>query len=189
MRFHDTKIPGVMVIEGDVFADDRGSVMPAWIAAEFAAHGLAEAFVQWNIVRNHRRGTLRGMHYQRPPHGEAKLVRAIRGSIFDVAVDIRTGSPRYGEHLSAILSADNMRQFWVPAGYAHGFCTLEPDTEVIYKVTAYYSAAHDRGLAWDDPDLGIEWPAQAEAILSDKDRQHPRLKDLPPPFRMEEMTS
>lgn len=126
---------------------------------------------------------MRGLHFQKPPHAQGKLVRVARGAIFDVAVDIRRGSPTYGRHVTAVLSAENWAQLWVPAGFAHGFCTLEPDTEVLYKVTDYYTPECDCGLRWNDPELGIEWPVKRdEAIVSDKDRSHPALADLEPVF-------
>ncbi len=140
-------------------------------------------FVQDNQSRSTQAGTIRGFHFQSPPAEQGKLVRVVRGAVFDVAVDIRRGSPTYGKFVSATLSAENWAQLWAPAGFAHGFCTLEPDTEVIYKVTSYYSRGHDLGLAWDDPALAIPWPvAPDRAILSEKDRAHPTLKDLPAYF-------
>ena len=127
---------------------------------------------------------MRGLHFQAPPHAQAKLVRVTRGSVYDVAVDIRVGSPTYGRHAGVILSAANWTQMWIPAGFAHGFCTLEPDTEVIYKVTAYYAPESDRGLKWDDAELAIDWPVEAgSATLSDKDRNLPGLKQMAPAFR------
>ena len=176
MRFHDTKIPGVMVIEGDVFADDRGSVMPAWIAAEFAARGLADAFVQWNIVRNHRRGTLRGMHYQRQPFAEAKLVRAIRGSIFDVAVDLRPESPTFCQWTGIELRAARPHLFYLPEGIAHGYQTLEDDAEVMYLVSAPYSASHQAGVRWNDPAFGIEWPITPPPVIHARDASYPDVQ-------------
>jgi dTDP-4-dehydrorhamnose 3,5-epimerase len=126
---------------------------------------------------------LRGLHYQIPPHAQGKLVRCIRGAILDVAVDIRVGSPTYAQHLAVELSAANWRQLWVPPGFAHGYLTLEDDCEVIYKVTDYYAPACDRGIAWDDPGLGIDWRvSDSDVILSDKDRKLPRLADAAPAF-------
>jgi dTDP-4-dehydrorhamnose 3,5-epimerase len=126
------------------------------------------------------RGVVRGLHFQIPPFAQDKLIRVIRGSIFDVAVDLRRESATYGKHVARVISATNWNQFLVPIGFAHGFCTLEANTEVIYKVTNYYAQEHDRGLMWNDPDLKIAWPiAEGEAILSDKDRKQPRFRDLP----------
>ncbi|WP_422732923.1 dTDP-4-dehydrorhamnose 3,5-epimerase [Microbaculum marinum] len=147
------------------------------------AAGVGEPFVQDNHSLSGQAGVIRGLHFQAPPHAQGKLVRVSRGAILDVAVDIRTGSPTYGRHVARELSAENWLQLWVPPGFAHGFCTLVPDTEVQYKVTAYYAPDHDHGLAFDDPALGIDWPVDAaDAILSDKDRRHPALSDLPAHF-------
>jgi dTDP-4-dehydrorhamnose 3,5-epimerase len=127
---------------------------------------------------------LRGLHFQTPPHAQGKLLRCTRGAILDVAVDIRLGSPSYGRHVVAELSADNWRQLWVPPGFAHGYVTLEDDCEVFYKVTDYYAPECDRGIAWDDPALGIDWRIPAsDVLLSDKDRKQPLLKDAPPAFQ------
>ena len=175
MRFHETRIPGVLVVEGDVFADERGSVMPAWIAAEFAGRGLTDTFVQCNIVRNHRRGTLRGMHYQRPPHAEAKLVRATRGSVFDVAVDLRAGSPTFGQWTGIELSEARPHLFYLPEGIAHGYQTLDDDAEVMYLVSAPYSAAHQAGVRWNDPAFGIEWP-MTPSVIHPRDAGYPDLQ-------------
>jgi len=130
------------------------------------------------------RGVVRGLHFQSPPEGQGKLVRVAAGSILDVAVDIRQGSPTYGRHVAIVLTATEGNQLFVPEGFAHGFCTLEPNTEVVYKVSRYYSPAHDLGMLWNDPSLGIAWPvSESAALLSDKDRRAPRLVELPPYFR------
>jgi dTDP-4-dehydrorhamnose 3,5-epimerase len=140
-------------------------------------------FVQDNFSFSKARGVIRGLHFQSPPFAQGKLVRVTRGAIFDVAVDIRRGAPTFGEFISVILSAENWFQLWVPPGFAHGFCALEPNSEVAYKVTEFYNSDHDFGLAWDDPALGIPWPVAAEdAFLSERDRLHPILSALPAYF-------
>lgn len=165
------------------FGDHRGFFSETYNKRALAEAGLDLEFVQDNHSLSAQKGTLRGLHFQTPPFGQDKLVRVTRGAILDVAVDLRRGSPTYGQHVSAELSAESWSQLLVPIGFAHGFVTLEPDTEVLYKVTQYYSPECDRGLLWNDPDLGIPWPvAEADAILSDKDRKHPRLRDLPDIF-------
>lgn len=183
MNIEPTEIPEVLLITPNRFGDARG-----WFSETFRADRLAEAgfdrpFVQDNHSLSGDRGTVRGLHFQVAPHAQDKLVRCTRGRILDVAVDIRVGSPTYGRHVSAELSAENGRQLLVPIGFAHGFLTLEPDCEVQYKVTGYYSKECDRGILWNDPDLGIDWTtAASEAILSDKDRNAPLLKDCEPFF-------
>jgi dTDP-4-dehydrorhamnose 3,5-epimerase len=141
--------------------------------------GIDVRFVQENHALSRIKGTIRGLHFQIGPAAQGKLVRCVRGSIFDVAVDIRRGSPTFGRHVSLILSTENWKQPYVPIGFAHGYCTLEPETEVTYKVTAYYDPASERGLAWDDPEIGIAWPVDGEkAVLVSRDRLHPRLSEL-----------
>jgi dTDP-4-dehydrorhamnose 3,5-epimerase len=175
----DLSLPGVKLITPKIFRDARGLFCETFNARALAAVGVLDAFVQDNHSLSLKKGVVRGLHFQIPPHAQAKLVRVTRGSIFDVAVDIRVGSPTYGHHVSAVLSAGNWQQIWIPEGFAHGFCTLEPDTEVLYKVTDYYAPECDRGLKWDDPALAIAWPvASHEAVLSPKDAQHPPLADL-----------
>lgn len=172
-------IPDVKIIRPKKFGDHRGFFSETYSRKAFEAAGLHYDFVQDNQSLSVEVGTVRGLHFQLPPFAQDKLVRVVRGAILDVAVDIRTGSPTYGRHVSAVVSAEEWNQILVPVGFAHGFCTLEPNTEVVYKVTNFYSAAHDRGLLWNDPDLGIEWPVAADkALLSDKDLKHPRLAEL-----------
>jgi dTDP-4-dehydrorhamnose 3,5-epimerase len=176
-------IPDVKLITPRVFLDERGCFFETYSRKDMSQAGIGCEFVQDNQSLSRAKGVMRGMHYQMAPHPQAKLVRVTKGAIFDVAVDIRQGSPSFGRHVTAVLSAINRSQMWIPIGFAHGFCTLEPDTEVIYKVSDYYAPECDRGIALDDPDLGIPWPiAPAEATLSDKDRKHPRLRDLPAQF-------
>lgn len=176
-------VPGPVLIEARRFGDARGFFLESWSARDFAALGIPDLFVQDNHSLSAAIGTVRGLHFQVPPHPQAKLVRVLRGAILDVAVDIRRSSPHFGRHVAVVLSAANARQLYVPAGFAHGFCTLEPDTEVAYKVSDIYAPACDRAIAWDDPDLALPWPVGAgEAILSDKDRRAPRLADAPELF-------
>lgn len=183
LTIEDTAIPAVKIITTRRFGDERGFFTETWNRRRFAEAGIDLDFVQDNHSLSGPAGTVRGLHFQSPPFAQDKLVRVVRGRILDVAVDIRRSSPTYGRHVAVELSAGNGRQLLVPVGFAHGFCTLEPDTEVVYKVTAYYAPEHDHGLAFDDPDLAIDWPvARAAAVLSDKDRTHPRLAELPEYF-------
>jgi dTDP-4-dehydrorhamnose 3,5-epimerase len=159
--------------------DARGFFSETWSRAAFTAIGIDCDFVQDNHSLSRHKSTVRGLHFQTPPFAQAKLVRVARGAILDVAVDIRHGSPTFGQHVAVELSAENWRQLFVPEGFAHGFCTLEADTEVLYKVSAPYAPDHDKGLMWNDPALAIGWPVEAgEAVVSDKDRAHPRLAEL-----------
>ena len=178
-----TALPEVKVITPKRLGDERGFFSEIYNRQRFEAAGIDVDFVQDNHSWSAQPGTIRGLHFQSHPHAQAKLVRVVRGRILDVAVDIRRSSATYGQHVAVELSAENWRQLWVPAGFAHGFCTLEPGSEVLYKVSRYYSADDDHGLAFDDPALGIAWPvAPDRAVLSDRDRRHPRLADLPPYF-------
>lgn len=178
-----TDIPAVKVVEPKRFGDSRGYFVETWNKKRFPEHGLDLEFVQDNESLSAPVGTVRGLHFQKHPNAQAKLVRVLRGRVFDVAVDLRRSSPSYGKHVTVELSAANGRQLFIPIGFAHGLCTLEPDVVLAYKVTGYYSAADDLGLAWDDPDLAIRWPVDpAEAALSDKDKRQPKFKDLPTYF-------
>ena len=183
MQIEDTALAGVKIVTPKKFGDARGFFSEVFSRKAFADAGLALDFVQDNHSYSAEVGVVRGLHFQREPFGQDKLVRVARGRILDVAVDVRRGSPTYGRHVAVELSAANWRQLLVPIGFAHGFCVLEPDTEVLYKVTNFYSPAHDGGIAFDDPDLNIQWGIDpARAILSDKDRKLPRLADIAPPF-------
>ena len=183
MKLTPQSIPDVLLIEPAKHGDARGFFSEVWKRSALAARGFTADFVQDNHSHSQAVGVLRGLHFQRPPAAQGKLVRVIRGRILDVAVDIREGSPTFGQHVAVELSAENWRQLWVPRGFAHGFLTLEPDTEVIYKVDSEYDAAADAGIAWDDPALGIEWPLPPGGpTLSDKDRRAPRLAEIAPPF-------
>lgn len=184
MQFEPTAIPDVVVVTPKRFGDDRGWFSEVFRQDLFDASVGSTVFVQDNQSFSKPQGTVRGLHFQRHPKAQGKLVRCVRGAILDVAVDIRVGSPSFGRHVAVRLDSQSGRQLWVPVGFTHAFCTLEPDTEVIYKVTNPYSPADDGGILWNDPDLGIDWPvSEAEATLSDKDRKLPRLKDLPETFR------
>jgi len=183
--FEGLNIPEVVVVQATKHGDSRGFFSETYSQRAFFDAGLRVGFVQDNHAFSSQEGTVRGLHFQTPPFAQAKLVRVARGAIFDVAVDLRTGSPTYGRHAAAVISADSWNQIFVPVGFAHGFATLEPDTEVLYKVSASYSPEHDKGLLWNDPELGIEWPVASDAILSDKDRGQPRLADLPNFFEYE----
>ncbi len=173
-------IPDVKIIRPTKHGDGRGFFSEAYSQKSMEAAGMESVFVQDNHSLSADAGTVRGLHFQTHPFAQDKLVRVTRGKILDVAVDLRSGSPTYGKHVSAIISAEEWNQILVPIGFAHGLVTLEPNTEVLYKVSNFYSADCDKGLLWNDPDLGIDWPVNAdEAILSAKDKMQPRLADLP----------
>jgi dTDP-4-dehydrorhamnose 3,5-epimerase len=177
MKIEHLSIDDVLLITPQRFADARGFFAETWSRTRLAAAGLDIDFVQDNQSRSHQ-GVVRGLHCQIGPNAQGKLVRALRGAIWDVAVDIRRGSASYGQHVAAILSAENGAQLWVPPGFLHGFCALEPDTDVLYKVDAPYDRAAERGVVWDDPGLALPWPLQqGEAIVSDKDMVLPRLAE------------
>lgn len=176
MRIIPTELPEVLIVEPTVHRDDRGFFLETWHAQKYAAAGLDVRFVQDNHSRS-RRGTLRGLHAQLPrPQG--KLVRASLGEVFDVAVDIRRGSPRYGRSVGVVLSADNFRQLFIPEGFAHGFCVLSDEAEIQYKCTDFYDPAAELTIAWDDPALAIAWPAIGTPTLSAKDRAARRLAEF-----------
>lgn len=167
-------------------ADDRGYFSEIFRQSAFEVAAGQVSLVQENESLSVRAGTVRGLHFQLAPFAQGKLVRCLAGAIFDVAVDLREGSPTRGRWVGVTLSAERGNQLWIPEGFAHGFCTLLPNTRVCYKVSAYYSAEHDRGVAWDDPEIGVAWPDLADPeTLSAKDRAQPRLADLPARFAME----
>jgi dTDP-4-dehydrorhamnose 3,5-epimerase len=177
LQVQPLSLPGVMLVHGARFKDQRGYFAETYARPDFVAVGLDNEFIQDNQSLSTTAGTIRGLHFQKPPFEQAKLVRVLRGRIFDVVVDIRRRSPSFGQHVSVELSAESGKQLFVPAGFAHGFCTLVPDTEDFYKVDAAYSATHDAGVNWADPEIGIRWPVAGEdAIHSDKDRQLPPLR-------------
>jgi dTDP-4-dehydrorhamnose 3,5-epimerase len=176
-----TVLPEIVVVEPKVFQDARGWFCESYSLRNFKPLGIDDVFVQDNHSFSVKKGVIRGLHYQRPPMDQSKLVSCTAGSVFDVAVDIRHGSPRYGKWFGVILSAENRKQLYIPRGFAHGFLTLEDDCEVQYKVDNYYSAEHDRGIRFDDKDIGIEWGV-TEPLLSDKDGKLPYLKDCAKDF-------
>ena len=180
VKFTPTKIPDVILIEPEVFEDMRGSFFESYNEEIFSANGITLLFVQDNQSRS-KRGVLRGLHFQVAPKQQAKLVRVTNGEAFDVAVDIRHGSKTFGQHVSTLLSAENKKMLYIPIGFAHGFLALQDDTEVHYKVSSAYSPLHERGLAWDDAMIGIQWPKlDIDYILSDKDRRYSRLFEIKP---------
>lgn len=186
MQVIETAIPGVLRITPPRFADARGFFSETWSAARLAGAGVETAFVQDNHSYSAAAGTVRGLHYQRPPHVQGKLVRVARGAIRDVAVDVRAGSPTYGRWVAEELSAENGAQLWIPRGFLHGFVTLVPDTEVLYKVDAPYAPDCDGAIRFDDPDLAVDWGlAPGAAVLSDKDAAAPSFRDFATPFRHE----
>jgi dTDP-4-dehydrorhamnose 3,5-epimerase len=172
MIFRETPIGGAVLVELEPVGDERGSFARTFAVDEFAAHGLETGVVHCNTSTNVRAGTLRGLHYQVPPHAEAKLVRCVRGAIYDVVVDLRPESPTFCTWYSVELSARNLLTLFIPAGLAHGFQTLEDDTEVLYQMFAPYSPEHARGVRWDDPVFGIEWPDADVRTISDRDRTY-----------------
>lgn len=182
MEIEQTPLPGVVLLTPKRFGDDRGFFCESWNAARMAEAGLDVAFVQDNHSLSKTTGTLRGLHFQSPPHAQAKLVRCGRGSLWDVAVDIRKGSPTFGQWFGTELSFENGKQLLIPAGFLHGFVTLEPDTEVVYKCSDYYAPECDGAVLWNDPDLAIDWPLEGDPMLSGKDAAAARMADFDSPF-------
>ncbi len=183
MEVRSTQIPDVKLLVLRKHGDTRGFFSETYNRRDFAAIGIGLEFVQDNQALSAPAGTVRGLHYQLAPAAQAKLVRVTRGRIFDVAVDIRRGSPSFGKFASSELSAEEWYQLYVPAGFAHGYCTLTADTEVIYKVSDYYNPVHERAIRWNDPAIGIPWPVgEAMAIISDRDRRSPLLAQQPDLF-------
>ncbi|MCD6319804.1 MAG: dTDP-4-dehydrorhamnose 3,5-epimerase [Candidatus Desulfofervidaceae bacterium] len=172
-NFIPLELPGVILIEPKVFSDERGFFMEVYKSKDFATFGITDQFVQDNHSCS-AKGVLRGLHYQKHPMAQTKLVRCIKGAIFDVAVDIRKGSPTYGKWVGVTLSADNKKMLYIPVGFAHGFFTLEDETEVIYKVSNFYSPENECGIIWNDPQIGIRWPS-LNPILSERDKKWPLL--------------
>lgn len=180
MKVERLAIPEILLLTPARYSDGRGFFSETWNQHRFKEIGIPGPFVQDNHSYSAPRGTVRGLHLQIEPSVQGKLVRVTRGSIWDVAVDVRHGSPTFGQQVAAELTAENWQQLWIPGGFLHGFCTLEPDTEVVYKVTAPYDKAAERGVIWNDPDLAVPWPVgSADAVLSDKDRVLPRFAECP----------
>lgn len=176
MRIQTTPIKGLCVVETDVFSDNRGFFMESYHRERYRDAGIVADFAQDNISFS-RKGVVRGLHFQKYPFAQGKLVSVAAGSVFDVAVDIRVKSPTFGAWFGVELSAKNNKQFWIPEGFAHGFMALEDDTVFLYKCTNVYSATHDAGIAWNDPEIGIKWPIpETETIVSEKDQKHPTLR-------------
>ncbi len=182
--FERLDIPEVILVRPKVFEDERGFFLETYKQSAFSRAGIPQGFAQDNHSRSVE-GVLRGLHFQKPPVAQGKLVRAIRGEIFDVAVDLRQGSPTYARWVGVVLSESNKHMLFVPEGFAHGFLVLSSRAEIAYKVTAEYSPEHDAGVAWDDPEIGVRWP-RTKPILSEKDMALPRLRDADPGFRYTE---
>jgi dTDP-4-dehydrorhamnose 3,5-epimerase len=179
MTFRETPLAGAFVVDVEKRADSRGFFARAWCQREFEEHGLSTELVQCNLSFNERRGTLRGMHYQAPPHEEVKLIRCTRGAVYDVIVDLRPGSRTYKQWFGVELSAENRRTLYVPAGFAHGYQTLEDGSETFYQVSAFYAPEAEGGVRWDDPAFRIKWPDVAERTISDKDANWPDFERSP----------
>lgn len=182
MKIETTPLDGVLILTPARFGDSRGFFSESWNRKRMEAAGIHLDFVQDNHSLSEQTGTLRGLHYQSPPHAQAKLVRCGRGRLYDVAVDFRAGSPSFGQWIGAELSFENGRQLLIPAGFLHGFVTREPMTEIVYKCSDHYAPDCDGAVRWDDPDIGIDWGLSAPPILSPKDAEAPFLKDAPRPF-------
>lgn len=180
MQVEKTEIPGLLILEPGVFSDERGFFMETYQQDRYREAGIEAEFFQDNLSSS-KRGVVRGLHYQAPPFAQGKLVSVLRGRVMDVAVDIRSGSPTYGKYVAVELSAENHKQFWIPAGFAHGFVALEDDTLFAYKCTSPYSKEHDRGIRYDDPAIGIAWGV-SDPIVSEKDQKHPLLSEIAQEF-------
>lgn len=178
MRFDRTPIAGVWVVRAESVVDERGAFARTFCAREFAAHGLNDKLVQSSVSSNRLKGTLRGLHWQARPHAEAKLIRCGQGALFDVAVDLRSDSATFGRWFGIELTANDHTMLYIPEGCAHGFQTLRDDSVVNYRMSAFYEPASSRGVRWDDPDLAIRWPLPDQAVLSEKDRELPTLREI-----------
>jgi dTDP-4-dehydrorhamnose 3,5-epimerase len=181
MKFTETELRGVWIIEPVVHGDERGFFLECFTAREMEGHGLPGNFVQDNHARSLAAGVVRGLHFQKPPFAQAKLVRVVRGSVFDVAIDLRKTSATFGKCCCVTLSEENKKMLFVPKGFAHGYCTMTADSEFLYKVDEYYSPGHDAGIRWNDPDIAIRWPV-AGPTLSKKDLALPFFREIESPF-------
>jgi dTDP-4-dehydrorhamnose 3,5-epimerase len=177
VNFVATPLPGAYLVELDPHRDERGFFSRAYCEHEFAAQGLATRYPQWNLSRNDARGTLRGLHMQRPPHAEVKIVRCVAGEIWDVIVDLRRSSPAWRKWFGVELTARAGTALYVPAGFAHGFITLQPDTDVLYQMGEFHAPAAAVGFRWDDPAIGIHWPLRP-VVISERDRSYPDFDPL-----------
>lgn len=176
MEISRTAVLDVLILQPKKFEDARGFFAPVYQQSALAEAGITYGWIQDNQSLSRRKGTVRGLHFQRPPFAQAKLMRVVRGAALDVCVDLRRASPTFGKHVAVELTADNLRQVYIPPGFAHGFCTLTDDVEVLYKVSAEWSHAHEGGLLWDDPALGIDWPVTKDAaVMVERDRNWPGL--------------
>jgi dTDP-4-dehydrorhamnose 3,5-epimerase len=180
MVFTATRLSGVVIVDCDVFADARGLFARAWMPDEFRANGLDTRIAQCSLSFNRKRGTIRGMHYQVAPFEEIKLVRTTRGAVFDVAVDLRRDSPTFRQWVGVELSADNRRMLYIPEGFAHGYQTLTDDAELLYFVSTEYSAEHQRGVRWDDPAFGVDWPLGQPTVIHDRDKRYADFRSSSP---------
>lgn len=186
MIVETARIPDIKFIDPGRHSDDRGWLSEAWNPDALADAGLDLRFVQDNQSHNPRAGAIRALHFQTPPHAQGKLIICLSGRIFDVAVDLRAGSPTYGEHVGLEMNADETRQMWIPPGFAHGYCALEPETRVLYKLTAPFAPHASGGILWNDPALGIDWPVSGlDVIVNERDRAWPTLAEFETPFRWE----
>jgi dTDP-4-dehydrorhamnose 3,5-epimerase len=187
MQVERLDIEGLLVLTPDVFGDERGFFIETYQRKRYAEAGIPVEFVQDNLSFSKTKGTLRGLHYQAPPFGQGKLVQVITGKVFDAAVDIRFGSPTFGKYVGMELSAQNHKQFYIPPGFAHAFLTLEDNTLFSYKCTNVYSKEYDRGVLWNDPEIGIAWPITEGLMLSEKDQGQPLLRNIPREYNLIEM--
>jgi len=181
MQFTQTKLEGVWLVKPQVFQDERGFFLESYSQKKFQEQGIEANFVQDNHSKSVKKGVLRGLHFQNPPFAQAKLVRVVKGSVYDVVLDLRKNSPTFGQWEGFTLSAENFNMLYIPKGFAHGFCTLEDNTEFLYKTDEFYAPESEGGIVWNDPDLKIDWPVE-NPILNERDKKWPTLKEFNSPF-------